>query len=693
METEDRLFSLEYFLTVLLLLPLLFFFPQEVYSLRIYFVIGIIIGAVFAWISRGQFPSISKLITLGISILILAWVVYSLFKSTFFYREVIIICIKGLSLLIIVNSFSSSLEGHLVSMQIFSILLFFCICAITKEYSQYFLILISGFVFNLAVLARAKLQILFKHLEKGQNKHQPVNLLLVILLILAALSAWVLFMNVPFREIRTWGYLKNEDLIPLEEEVVQEEASDIVLQDEQIQKQLTDLTLKLSSADEMHRVLTLIQDLLVQQAPYAFDVSNAERDILKVVNDPSLVYDMQTEDKLNDSVKSYVNKKILKNIAQTKEDIGKIIQDNHIGFMQRLAILSAVKKMEYSSSLRGIDKYNQQLKEAIDNKYVSHESKKQLSRLSKQLREWKSYQVYRKKLDSLVKNINSLNGDKKQDFGDLIQEINNVNKTNGTNFINKRIEKLSAGSLSEEAKLLEEASGVIDLRKEMIAFKENSQMREKLENFGGDLNKPDNFDELLNGIEESSSRKDAAKKIGQLLDNLRDVSNFQMPQEVKSALQSKLENLIKESAEAIKKQIKENGLQDSGKNLLEDLKKIISEDKKDKLLSLATKMQKSIEEFNQQGNLSKEASDNLVNEIKTIKDLLVMKQDLTQLDKQEDSLSNTKPADYREKISELLQSSSLENQQRELIEKLMEKLASAQTVSQVEDVLSAINQE
>ncbi|MBU1923360.1 MAG: hypothetical protein KJ710_03740, partial [Candidatus Omnitrophica bacterium] len=153
----------------------MFLFPEEAKPLRIFLVGGIIIGAGVAYISRNQLYSFRRFATLAVSLLILAGTVYFVLKSTFLYREVIVICIKSLSLLIVANSFSSCLQGYLNSMQIFSILLFFCICALTKGYSNLFFILATGFVFNLLTVTRIKFYILFNNSKQTRGKHQGIS--------------------------------------------------------------------------------------------------------------------------------------------------------------------------------------------------------------------------------------------------------------------------------------------------------------------------------------------------------------------------------------------------------------------------------------------------------------------------------------------------------------------------------------
>jgi len=420
MESQDRYFHLEYFLTFLLFLPLLFLFPEEAAPLRIFLVGGTILGASVAYISRNQFYSFRKFATLAASLSILAGTAYFVFKSTFLYREVIVICIKSLSLLIVVNSFSSCVQGYLNSIQIFSILLFLCICALTKGYNNLFLILSSGFVFNLLAVVRIKFYILFNNSKKAREKHQGINVLFIIVLVLSALLAWALFINLPLGKIKTWEYLKEEDLSSTEE---QEEEKGASLPEEEIQRQLTELTFKLSSTDEMHRVLAAIQDLIIKEKPFAYEVNKAQKDILEMINNPILAQDEAKTKELRDLIKAYVGRKISNNLNRIKSGIDKVIEDNRIGLWQRFAILSAVNKLEYSNSLEGIDKYSEQLRGAVNDEAISDETRKQLKQLNNQLKEWKAYQAYSKKLDSFQKKINILDENKKQDFNNLAQQI------------------------------------------------------------------------------------------------------------------------------------------------------------------------------------------------------------------------------------------------------------------------------
>jgi uncharacterized protein (UPF0147 family) len=689
METKDRYFNLEYFLTFLLFLPLLFLFPEEAAPLRIFLVGGTILGASVAYISRNQFYSFRKLSTLLASLLILAGTVYFVLKSTFLYREIIVICIKSLSLLIVANSFSSCMQGYLNSMQIFSILLFLCICALTKGYNNFFLILSSGFVFNLLAVVRIKFYILFNDPKKAREKHQGINTLFIIVLVLSALLAWVLFINLPLGKIKTLEYLKEDDLSSMEQQEAEKGAS---LSEEEIQKELTELTFKLSSTDEMHLVLAAIQDLLIKEKPFAYEVNKAQKDILEVINNPILAQDEKKTKELRDLIKAYVGRKISNNLVRIKSGIDKVIEDNRLGLWHRFAILSPVNKLGYSNSLEEIDKYSEQLRTAVNDESIPGEARKQLKQLNNQLKEWKAYQTYSEKLDSFQMRINALDENKKQDFNNLAQQISDVNTISDSNMVDKLIERMRKESFLEDDKLIDEGQQLLKLKKIMLASKEISQLRKKLEESGQSVDRPPELEDALNAIEESRDAQEILRKISKLLDRMREETYFQIPKEAKDVLEESIENLIKESVEAFKKQIQENNLPDSGETLLEGLKTMDSERTKDGVAVASEQMQKSLEVFYRQGSITKESRDNLIKETKEIERLFITRLELENMGKQERSADRESSLDYKEKVIKLMQDLAVEDEQKERIKKLMDKLEDAQTVSQVEDILEVINQ-
>jgi hypothetical protein len=503
MKTPERHFYLEYFLTFLLFLPAWFLFSQEEIFLRFLFACAILLGAIVSYFSRDQFHSIRKFITLAASLLIFAGTVYGVLKSTYLYQEVIIICIRSLSLLIVVNSFSLRLKGCLSSIQIFSILLFFCISALAKGASSLWLILTAGFVFNFVAIVRIKFYTIFNPLLKATTRRQGINLLFVSVLTMAALLAGVLFRYVPFGIIKTWGYLKQDSLSPRESQQEERFAS---LPDEQIQSELTRLAFKLSSTEAMHQVIAAVQDLLIKEEPLADEVDNAKKYILSTVNNPSLALEAEKARELNDSIKRYVNTKVLKNLIQIKSRMDKIIEKNRIGLRKRFAILSLVNRIESSNSIEEIGKDQEQLRTVFNDALITEEARKQLKQLNRQLKEWKIYQVYIEKFDLFQDKISALDKNKKQDFKELAEQIDQASEISASNLVDARIEKMRRVSFLEDDKLIDQAEELLKLKKIMLALKESSQLRKKIEDSGQSVDSPP---ELVDALDAGQESRDA----------------------------------------------------------------------------------------------------------------------------------------------------------------------------------------
>jgi len=654
--------------------------------LRVFLLGGVVLGGVVAYVSRDQFHYFRKFFTLASSMLILSGIGYFVLKSTFLYREVIVICIKGLALLIVTNSFSSCLSNYLNSMQIFSILLFFCICALTKEYDNLFLSLAAGFIFDLLAIVRIKFYILFRDSQKEQERNQGVSVFFIAVLALSGFLAWFLFINLPLGKIRALEKFKEEELI------LTDEKTGMPLPEEQIQKELTRMAFKLSSPDDMRRVLAAIQDLLIKEKPFAYEVNKAQGDIMDTLDDPALSGDPKAAE-LRGAVKTYAGGKISNSLMRIKNDINKAIENNRIGLGKRFVILSAANKLGYSGSLEGIDRYDEQLRNSINNADIPDEAKQELKQLNNQLREWKAYQVYSKRMESFRQKVDALGESRKDIFEDLARQVDTVNTDSDFDRAGQLIEKIRQVSLVEEDSLIEDAENMLRLKRIMLASKEISQLRERLKESGESVDKPPELEDALSAVEESRGQKEVLEKIDKLIQRLKEDNYFKIPKEAKDLLASKMEDLIARSTEVLKKEIKKSALPDSGEKLLDELKKMEDARDKEKINTSSARMREELDKLHRQGSIPEETKDKLVERVIELKDLLVTRRELKDIGKQDNSANKEKRLDQREKLDKMLKEMPLDEAQKEKMEKLLDKLKSAKTVAQVDDVLEAMTRE
>jgi len=224
-----------------------------------------------------------------------------------------------------------------------------------------------------------------------------------------------------------------------------------------------------------------------------------------------------------------------------------------------------------------MDKYGEQLKSSIGDSSLPDKTKEQLRQFARQMKEWKAYQLYSKKLSSFKNKIGALDEIRGRDFGNLAQQISDVDTISGSSSADKLIGQMRQQALPEDDKLLRDAEELLKLKKVMLVSKESGQLRKRLEDSGQNMDEPPELESALNAVEESRDWQEIAEKISKLLERLREGDYPQIPKEVKDILGMKLEDLIKESTDSLKEQIRESKLPDSGAELLQQLEKMDSE--------------------------------------------------------------------------------------------------------------------
>ncbi len=690
MERKEHFSYLEHLLTFLLFIPLPFLFPAEVLPLRLFLCGGVIIGAITAYISREKFCTFRKFATLTVNLAILSGTLYYVLNSSFLYREVIIICIKSLSLLIVASSFSSFQQSYLNSMQVFCILLFLCICALAKNYSGLFLGLSSGFALTLLAVTRAKFHALFANPQKIKNKYQGINALFVIILILSALLAWTLFFRFPLGKISTLEALKEEDLTATEEWEKEDGES---LPEEQLQKELTELTFKLSSTDEMHKLLAGIQDLIAKREQFACEVNAAKKEILDILEKLIIAEDAKKAKELYKAVKLYTDKKTTDNLSGIKNQIKETTEANRASLGQKFAILNAVNRLDYSDSASKLDANDQRSRDAINRSFLNEQAKRQLRQLEKQFKEWKAYQLYSQKLSSLQKKIAAMDQNESYGLSDLINRIDDFKTDSGYGMINDLIKKEAAEIPPERKKALDEMRQLIGLKKILLSSKEMGQLRKKLEESGQQIDRPPELEEALDAIEESRNPGEILEKINKLVERIQKERYFQISGETKEIIKGQLEDLIKESINNLKTEIKQDGLADSGEDLLKEINKMNTARSEEELSSPASEIKKLLKELGAQGRIDEATEKRLTRMAEETGQLIAARIKMENMDNGQEERDNEKTLDYKKETDNLIDKTRLEKAQKEQINKLMEKLRGAQTINQVKNIVEAINKE
>lgn len=689
MKNKDRYFYLEYFLTFLLLLLVIFLLGEIVSAYRLYLILGLICGFGFSWFNREKSGHLIRFfITIG-ALGSFVWIIYSLLNSSFFYKEVIIIWIKGTLVLGIILSFNACSTTFLTYIQTLSVPLFMGSPLFIKGYNEISVISILGYFICWFAILRVKFYEFFKSGEGISFKRYYSSSTLIIFFLISIFISWILFSSMPLGKIRKGGLFPEEgggEEVGLEE--TEKEYYD--LQDK-LQKKTIRLISELKSPEDKNNILFSLSSL-IQESSYIIEVDKAERGMISFLNTAGPGLEKRDGEELTLLIKTYLDKKISLNLKRTKDSIIDKLKKNAFNIKKRISILNQVNNIQYSNSYQQIRKYESELQAIIDNSLLNIDVKRQLKGLARQFREWKVFEIYRKKSDFLEKKIDSFRQvATKEEVSRLLSDIDRIDNIADFKEVENAIKRLKETGSYGAKESIKEIEEVLDLKLEMLLSEKSRKLKEKLEYSNLPEDKIRELKESVDTIKDMKEYQAFSESLSRLQEGIEEDS-IDISAEIKELTETKIYLFTKQKKEKIDQILKESILPDSGRDLLEDLKKLELDKKDEKLISDSKKLEDSVEKFFNQGFITKRAKDDLIREIEDIKDLLLLRLKASEEIKVREILA-VKQTNYQKEWEELIEGSSLKEEKKEVFKQLIEELSKAQTVSQVERIREAIEKE
>ncbi len=636
MEKKDRCLLLEICLTFFLLFLVISLFREILSTYRLYLIFGLICGFCFSWFIRNKHNQIIRFaVTFG-TFGVLAWIIYSILNSSLFYKDVILICIKGGVILEFILSFNACAPPFLAYIQALGIPLFMSYPIFIKDsYNEISIILtLAYFVIWLAIF-RVKFYEFFNPIsEKNIRRYYSISLSAIFFLIML-ISSWMFFSKFPLGQFRKGGFLPAEG--SGEDTGIEKEYYD--LQDK-AQEEITRLIPEFNSTEERYEVLALLSSL-IKESPYTMEVDKAELGLISYLNKPGPGLEKKDTEELTILMRNYVDKKIALNLKRIKDNIIDILKKHPFNIKTRIYILSHVNKIQYGNSYQKISQYEKELTKNINGSSLDANVKTDIKELTRKLKEWKTYEIYRQKLNSANK--------------DLIKETKEIS----------------------------------NLKLRMSLAKENINLKEKLENSYLSRDKIMELKEGINNITDAEDCQGLSKDSAEFKKRTEE-ENIDTSQELKELLETKTYFFAKEGKEKIEDILKESALSDAQrKDFLKDIEKLESVKDLEKLFSDTKKLEAEIDKFLNQGFILKETKDNLIKEIDRLKVLLA-----SQLEAREKELAKeTFPPDPLRKWEELIEKSFLKEETKETLKKLTEELSGANTISNIENIKQGVEKE
>ena len=482
MKDKDVYLGLELFFTFFLL-ALVIFLSGGLFSFRLrqYLIIGLILGFSFSWFTRQKANHLIKLfITIG-AVGILVWIIYSILNSSFYYKEIILICLKAAFILEFVLSFNANPHSFLAYIQALSVPLFMSHPIFLKDYSPLSFVLTLGYVICWLAILKVKFYGFINPFRDKKFRISNTLYLPVILFFTSIFISWVFFTHSPLGNIEKGGFFP-EGGSSLETGLDDLETEYYDLQDN-VQKKVTRLIPEFRSSEDRYAVLKLL-DKFIKDSRYTIELEKAELGLESRLKTPGPGLEKGDTQELTYAMDKYLDKKTALNLKKIKAKIRESLTDNRFKIKNMISVLLRVGKILYNNSYRQVSAYENEIKRIIDTSYVDTKVKKELKELTDQLKEWKAFDIYRQKSVFLDKKIASLDGGLKNELTALLAQIRKIETISDVKETENKIKTLEEGNRQLPADIINDMKEILDLKSQILILEESGSLKEKLEQSG-----------------------------------------------------------------------------------------------------------------------------------------------------------------------------------------------------------------
>lgn len=416
MTEKDKYFGLELSLSFCLLSFCLLMFGQALSALRPYLIGGLICGFSTGWIRRNSPLPFTVTAVNAAVLLIFIWIIYSLINSSLFYREVIVIYAKGILIMGLILSFGSCLASYLSYIQVLSIPVFMGSFLFAKAPGITFILSACGYIICWLAVLKIKLYTAVDIRARKDLKPYRYASPATALFLLSALLAAALFYNFTFERQGKKGLFPEEDSFGQEESIGKLEKEYYDLEDK-INRKITKVIPELKLTQERQELIALFGKLMNESLD-TLEVNKAEDGLISYLRSPGPGLEKKDAEELLILTEAYLDKKIVLNLKRIKDQILYSLRRDAFGLKEKFSGLGLANKMRYSKAQAELRKFNKEAGQMLDNSRAGNEAKSRLKELLEHLRDWKSFELYRKESQG-----SDFSGYKPQEFKQQLQAL------------------------------------------------------------------------------------------------------------------------------------------------------------------------------------------------------------------------------------------------------------------------------
>jgi|GEM_PF-1736588 len=621
MKREDKYFLFESCLVVALLYMAVSLFGSTLPIYNLIVPAGILVGLSFSWVFRDNTKA-NKLLVDICALGVFIWMTYSVLRSSLFYKEVIIILVKGVFILEIVLSLNAYSASGLTYMEALSVPLVMSSSLFSNMAGDTYTLLSIGYLACWFALLRIKFYLLVKP-ENETNMGRFVSIfLLVAILVLSLAASGLLAAKVPLSNFRKGGLL-TEQSSGIEAGLGEMEKEYYGAQDE-FQKEVTSLMLDMRNKDDRYQVLSAINTLIKDSAS-TIEVEKANEGLVSRLGKPGPGIEKGEGENAVHLIKDYNDKKTALNMKKAKDGFVSVMRNNRFPLKERLRMLRQINKIRYGTSSRQMRKENDWLRDKIDSSTIPAAAKKEMKEYASRLKEWRNFDLYNRQAQGLKERLEKMDKAAEKELGDLFKEIQqsgNLSELKKANMDLEQLEKKLGKTYPAE---IEQAKQMLAEKMEMLLAYQAMALRSEAEKSARNTESQNSLEEATDNIKDA----DTAEKFSYNSSALQEESRWSgqaFANKMAAFTETKAYSLANELAGEIKKEFDNSILSARQKgNFLKGINRLENEKDASRIEQGIDKLKQDVDEFYRRGLIYASARETLHKKLEDLKVMLLSK--------------------------------------------------------------------
>jgi len=621
MKEKDRYLGWEYLFTISILSFCFLMVGNTLRPFGGYLIAGLCLGFVSSWLTRNSSLRVIKLLVNVCAVLTIIWVVYSLLNSSFFYREIVVIYIKGIFILEFLLSFIAYLPQILSYMQILSLLVFMSSPLFMRGYNLFFLVFAVGYVISWVAILRIRLYSSADAVERKPAGNYYYLFFIALIFLVVLFISGVCFSKFSLGRYKRGGILPEERME--ESGKLESVEKDYYDQLDKINRKIQELIPSFKLTQESRELVSLFSPL-VNDSLSMQEVDKIEAGLLSYLSGSRSGIEKGDAKEIALLIKNFVDKKALLNLKKIKELILGILRKNTFTLKEKISGFSLINKTLSSDTYRQTCKLENRAKEMIENSGVDKEVKNELKGLFRLSREWKNFDFYRQKVNLLMKKIDSLDEQSREKISGAFYELGSAHDLADFKKLEQDIRVIQAVLPARFEGVIKDLKELLELKLEMFLLNKSKEAKENIEALYSDREVIFSLKKRIEDIEDAPEFQELLNSSLSLKDSFKNEKTG-IYSGMEDLLKIKIYMLIKEEELEITKLLRESALADSGRSFAQELVELISENRDEESIPKLDKLRQKIKKLENMGFISKLAAEKSEKAINNIRGLLAFK--------------------------------------------------------------------